>query len=133
MKTTTDKQDWTPRRRGRLYCSPACGGGCTHAAFTKATRSAQALAERLGPKWKPRVWENLGWHFSAASDVGEVHDHGSNLGARRFWADLKADGSQFEAEGSTPEVAIENAIRPARELMKAIEALQGKLSDPLKQ
>lgn len=56
---------WTPRRVGELYCSPGCGGGCTWEAYERATDHASLLALRLGDGWEPRVWENLGWHWSA--------------------------------------------------------------------
>jgi hypothetical protein len=53
---------WKPIRRGQVYCSPACGRGCTRLAFEKATACAKTLA-RLLPGFEPRVWENLGWHW----------------------------------------------------------------------
>lgn len=31
----------------------------------EATRLGKALVKRLGPGWTLRVWENLGWHYSA--------------------------------------------------------------------
>lgn len=68
--------DWTPRRRGQgtkldLYCSPACGTmytpsrGCTFKAYQDAVKAGDRLAKRLGPAWKPRIWENMGWFYSA--------------------------------------------------------------------
>lgn len=57
--------DWTAVRDGDLYCSPACGGRCTFAAFEAATREADELVRQLGPKWTAQVWENLGWHYVA--------------------------------------------------------------------
>lgn len=54
---------WKPVRRGRIYCSPACGGDCTLAVFRAATAAAEKLAVKLGEGWEPRVWENLGWHW----------------------------------------------------------------------
>lgn len=71
------ERDWTPKRRGKIYCSPACGLGCTHAEFMTATRKAKALVKRLGAGWKPRVWENLGWHYEAVKGepVRDIHDH----------------------------------------------------------
>jgi hypothetical protein len=36
----------------------------------EAYKRAQALVERLhGGEWVPRVWENLGWHYSAVLDT----------------------------------------------------------------
>ncbi len=69
MKT---KLSWKPVRHGDTYCSPACGGGCTYAEFEKATKKAAALAKRLGPNWKPKVWENLGWHYSIVDKENSI-------------------------------------------------------------
>lgn len=63
---------WTPVRNGKLYCSAACGGKCTHAAYLTAKRRAAALVKSLGPGWKPEVWENLGWHFAAINGAMRV-------------------------------------------------------------
>lgn len=72
---------WRPVRCGPRYCSPACGGGCTWAAYKGAVKAAAALAKRLGPQWKVLVWENLGWHY-------EVHCKGVQVypscGGKRF-------------------------------------------------
>lgn len=42
---------WTPRRRGLIYCAPACGAGCTAAQHAHAVRLGRALARRLGRGW----------------------------------------------------------------------------------
>lgn len=63
-----DKRDWTPVRKGDIYCSPACGAKCTHEAYTTAVESAKKLKERcekeIGGEWDINVHENLGWHWS---------------------------------------------------------------------
>lgn len=51
---------WNPVRKGVIYCSPNCGGGCTHNSYKRACRESEALAESLGKGWTPEVWENLG-------------------------------------------------------------------------
>lgn len=59
---------WTPIRKGKTYCAPACGNGCTHAEYMRVVKSAEKLAKKcgkeIGGKWKTRVHENLGWHYS---------------------------------------------------------------------
>lgn len=69
----TDR-NWTPRLQdnGRVYCSPACGFKCKKEDHDKAQAAATALAARLGPEWKPRVWENCTWHYSANHEAGPI-------------------------------------------------------------
>jgi hypothetical protein len=57
---------YMPIRKGDIYCSPACGMGCTHADFEKAVFASQALAAELGAGWATRVWDNLGWHWEVS-------------------------------------------------------------------
>lgn len=33
-----------------------------------AETGAKALVKKLGKRWKPRVWDNMGWHYSAVFD-----------------------------------------------------------------
>lgn len=64
MPKSSFKLSWKPVRRGPFYCSPACGGGCTWAAYQRAWKDARACRKRMLSKgWKIRVWENLGWHW----------------------------------------------------------------------
>lgn len=70
---------WTPvaghdPERGDTYCSPRCGGRCRKRDYDYCVERAQTLANLLGEGWKPRVWENLGWHYEAyrgSKDIGE--------------------------------------------------------------
>lgn len=48
MPTLEDNR-WTPVRSGPHYCSPACGGNCTHMAYLEAQAEAQQLLDDLGP------------------------------------------------------------------------------------
>ncbi len=64
MKPVAKKLSWTPVLRGGVYCSPACGGGCTREAYETAGREAQKLLKRMRTGgWVVDVWENLGWHY----------------------------------------------------------------------
>jgi|GEM_PF-6727060 hypothetical protein len=71
-----ESKRWTPIRKGEIYCSPACGGDCTHAEFLKANRDAEALIKKcgkeVGGKWEKRVFENLGWHFEVSLVGGDL-------------------------------------------------------------
>lgn len=35
--------------------------------------AANKLAAEIGDGWKPRVWENMGWHWSAKKAHAAVH------------------------------------------------------------
>lgn len=47
MKAT--ERDWTPRRRGAIYCSPLCGDDCTWAAYLAAK------ARALDQEWRADI------------------------------------------------------------------------------
>jgi len=123
------KRDWTPVRRGNIYCSPACGGGaatCTVARYRDAHEAAEETARDLGPGWKPVVMENLGWHASVVSPCGRVSIHiprrprdGQYLA---FLGPKKLQPAGKWAEhGRTPREAIENVLRAARRDLGLIE------------
>lgn len=100
---------WKPVRSGPQYCSPACGGRCTWAAFQKAKRAAAALQKALGPGWEPRVWENLGWYYC-------VNATGKSLSVypvsdRRYHANWYG---WWIGDGSTPQSAIAAAVEEAK-------------------
>jgi hypothetical protein len=44
-----DRARWEPIRRGPIYCAPACGGGCTWAAYQlgETATTLKALARLL--------------------------------------------------------------------------------------
>lgn len=73
MKMT---KGWTPIRKGRYYCSPACGGKCTHKDYRIAKEEAASAVKLLGPKWKSRVWENLGWHWEVTQGKVQIFKGG---------------------------------------------------------
>lgn len=66
-------RSWVPIHRGRIYCSPACGLGCTRAEYEKAFKDCADLCKLLGPGWEPEVWENLGWHYACNKGVLRLH------------------------------------------------------------
>lgn len=113
---------WTPILLGQNYCSPRCGRGCTKKEHDAAVEKAKDLAEKLGPRWSPVVWENLGWHYCAKSDLGEVH----RFGPRYYWASLHAGEKQFIGEATTPKKAVDKALQSARDLIALVEAMTEK-------
>jgi hypothetical protein len=127
-KKKEPKDRWTPVARGAIYCAPACGGGCTKAAFQKATREASQVAKRLGEGWAPHLNENLGWYWtvrkgplqvSASSKPGYffclVSDTNDGTGGLGAWTPV--DGTTTAA---TPEGAVKLA-------MKAVDAYANRI------
>lgn len=125
--TTTDRPDrWTPQARGLVFCSPACGANCTAEEHNRAQDGARALAERLGPAWRPVVWENLGWHYKAQRGGAKVHPS-----AEGFMCLLSPDdspGGTWVGGGMTPQQALADAMRQAvaqrDEITTMLEALR---------
>jgi hypothetical protein len=76
MASTWKPGAWKPRRRGAIYCSPACGAGCLHSAFREAHASAKHLLSimRTGG-WRTDVWENMGWHYALRHDELDISLH----------------------------------------------------------
>ena len=110
---------WTPRLSddGRLFCSPACGAGCTAEEHELAKRGATALARRLGrvfgSGWRSVVWENMGWHYRVEKGQCSVsaHDHG---GFVRYTAEMVGCSSVSDAMAHQPEDAVEALLRSIR-------------------
>ncbi len=118
---------WVARRRGNIYCSPACGCGCSIQMYRQAVKSANTLAHRLGSGWKPDVWENLGWYYCVVSPCRSIKVYqNQNHQAPAYTAYL--DGNNFAASGSTPQIAVHFVIEKGRErlrlLAKTITGLQ---------
>lgn len=118
--------DWTPRRMqpGDLYCSPACGGRCTWAAYQKAKKDANALARKLGKGWVPKVWENLGWWYKAQTEDGlmKVHpstNHGTVCGYTAYFGEGESGGT-WASQEKTPEKALEDVLARAEKSARYI-------------
>lgn len=133
-KPTWTKRDWTPIRRGDVYCSPACGGGattCSVKAYEHAVDVANEAARDLGKGWRTRVDENLGWHAAVGSPCKRIW---ISLPTRPFEAGLpmpytaflgpprEHSGGKWAVHGRTPREAIENVLRAARYDLGLIEA-----------
>lgn len=105
----TDRKplSWKAIRRGKQYCAPACGGGCTFEAYQKAKESAKRLASQLGPGWTYRVFENLGWHFNVLKGQITVR---RNRFSGSYTAFFNARMHQTIGESRSPKKAIQNAV-----------------------
>lgn len=131
MKKKSQDVRWKPVSRGKVFCSPACGYDCTHAMHLDAHTNAKALVASLdktsGKGWKPHVWENLGWHYSAISACGriKVHPyHGSKplTGCTAFLGQADRAGGTWATGGKTPASSVRNVIAMAKREMDKIGA-----------
>lgn len=111
---------WEPVRRGKLYCAPACGRGCTMEEYVSAVRAARKLAKRLRG-WRVRIWENLGWHYAASDQSGrlKVHPFTSKGKVRSYTALLWT----WAESAPTPEGAVRKVRRRCAREIKALEKL----------
>lgn len=116
---------WKPRLSGETYCAPACGYGCTVKAHEIAQRRAVELCRALGDGWTPRVWENMGWHFSAVSACGRLKVHWNGLADCRYHAFLGEGqtGGRWAEHGRTPQSAVRNVVKRGKEELAGIDAL----------
>lgn len=123
---TWGPRGWTPRRRGLIYCSPACGASCTWAKYQQANKDAKALAKRLGKGWTIRVWENMGWFYQAISPCQRIKVSGPSYGLKDFTAYLgDADpcgGGRWVASSKTPIGSVRDVVHKAMENIAALEA-----------
>lgn len=131
---------WLAVRKGKVYCSEACGNRCTWAEYQKASKRAKALTKELNKKskafsgelWKGEVWENLGWHNVAT------------VGKQRFVAPsalVSHRGKSYEAtvyvqsslsmtaSGRTPSEAVRNAMKKAHAVITDMRNKFQELSD----
>lgn len=111
---------WTPVRRGKVYCSSACGHGCLYADYLKAQHAAKALAKRMGDGWKPKIWENLGWHYSAVHRASGISINEYPYSGDHFT--VYALGGAYT--GKTPAKAIAAAILTTQqEVLRVTETM----------
>lgn len=117
MKRKDKPLSWKPVRKGLIYCAPACGSGCTRAEFDKATLSSAALAKRMGPRWKPEVWENLGWHWAVRSPCGRMKVHPvewrGSVTYTAYLGEAGEPGGTWAEHGLTPEAAVQATLAAA--------------------
>ena len=122
--------DWTPVEDGKIYCAPACGNGCTRAAYEHAVEMGRFLAQCLGPEWTSQVWENLGWHYNAISPCGRIKVHcytyDDEISFTAFLGEVDSCGGWWTEHGETPQAAVANVVATGRaELAKIQAKLEG--------
>jgi hypothetical protein len=104
-------RSWTPVRKGAVFCSPACGLGCLHVDYLAARNNAAHLAELLGQRWQPRVWENLGWHYAA--EIPAVRVQVSPASGDGYLCIMNLPGKSFVGRGRLPQAAVAAAVSEA--------------------
>ena len=114
----TKGTNWEPVLKGDIYCSPACGHGCTKAEHKEAVKKAGALAKLLGNGWKKRVWENMGWHYSASKGKMSVSP--------------SSDGSYWVSLHTVPSFTLYHKD-PKRGVLSIIKALDDHIANLKKQ
>jgi hypothetical protein len=123
------ERNWVPVRRGDTYCSPACGGRCTWTEYLKAKYKAEELVKELGPGWKERVHENLGWYWGAEDsttclNVSPSTHKGRVQGYSAYLNEAgQGPGGRWVGEGKTPKAAVADAIRQAKVELEGILAM----------
>ncbi len=109
--TKTKSLSWTPVLKGEIYCSPACGRGCTRKEWEDTKITASQLARRMGAGWKPRVHENLGWHYEVRSPKGNIRVMFSS-GSYLAW--IENVDMQCSERARSPRAAVDKALERVR-------------------
>lgn len=116
MKTLS----WKPVRKGRLYCAPACGRGCTKQEHNRAIYQARKLRDRMGKRWRINIWENMGWHYRVISPCGRIYLHPGYIA---FLGEPNAGGGRYTFQHSHPERAVLGVIETAKRDLATIGAI----------
>jgi len=117
---------WDPVRHGDIYCSSACGGNCTWAAYQEAHKKAKALVLMLGKGWVPEVWENLGWHWVAKTVDGLMKVHpsihkGKTIEYTAFFGE--GVGGQWTGRDKDPIAAVDLALAQVTQHVRKVDQL----------
>lgn len=102
----------------QLHCDmQKCGAGCTEAEYQAACSESKATADKMGRGWRPRVWENLGWHWDLRYAQSGLQLHPSTVDGR--WtaflnAPSRMPGGKWVEDGRTPAEAIGAVLATAR-------------------
>jgi len=124
---TWNTASWKPVLRGAKYCSRACGNGCTKAEYVAAVKKGEALAKAVGNGFKPRVWENMGWYYSAVKGVAAIHPYHDGTYTCYF-----NSTPQFVTTSVDPQVALYSAQAHAERhvelTLQQLKAIGAKMS-----
>ena len=118
---------WKAKRKGDIYCAPACGANCTWAAYQKAFERGRLCVAELGKGWTIRVAENMGWHTTVLSPCNRIKVSISPvsgtpaetlIGTLNSYTAFLGDaedicGGKWAESGDTPAEAVNNVVRKA--------------------
>lgn len=114
---------WAPVRKGKIYCSPGCGAGCTYKEYERAISKSNRLQKKMGPGWKTRVWENLGWHYKLTRGPISLSESGGEYialinddpnvarGGLSLWTDLSK-------RSRDPKEAVRSAVKYMQKIVQ---------------
>lgn len=120
--------NWTPVRKGKIYCSPACGAECTYSDFVKMTNQAKKMCEQLGENWTPKVTENLGWHCRVVNANATIHydvfpDHPKIKPVYSAWISIELGRKSFQFINEDNDIykALAKSKKEAKQLINIIK------------
>lgn len=112
------KLSWKPQRRGEIYCSSACGGGCTYEAYERAKSQTEMLAKKLGKGWNATIFENLGWFGKVEKGVVQI-----------FVPTLDSYTGEYTVRIDTHPQFVESSREPILALRKALKRLDSYIKE----
>jgi hypothetical protein len=131
QKPCERQRSWEPKLGpGGLYCSPACGRGCTKAQHDKVWGDAERLAKRMGPGWHPGVWENLGWHGRIEYGPAEIRAYPKRgRFPKSYHSHIQITGiHDICTEAKTPELAFAMGLDQVRAVANRTKSVVNQLT-----
>jgi len=86
--------------------------------YTKeeAEKRGKELCKLMGANWKPKIWENLGWHFTAKleMDNGYIEIYTRRKCSKKYWVDSRMPGQSY--------LSVDDPKEGVKELLRRAEA-----------
>jgi len=122
---------WIPVLKGKQYCSPACGFGCTKKDYDSAINKSNDLCKELGKNWTSEVWENGKWNYAVILQLNDdIYIKIYEKSGGTFWLDSRLPGQVYTTTKNMKE-GINSILKEAEEYaeltLKNITQLKEKL------
>jgi hypothetical protein len=129
------KLSWKARRRGNIYCAPACGAGCTWEQHQRVQQQGRHMRQMMRDpqQWRVHVAEHLHWYVC----LEHILTNGKLTvwpGWNRYHALLSLDMShagdqdwQDTRSFSTPQAAVDHVLKLASSIMAKKLVVMAKL------